>query len=218
MQDLRSYSSRTRLNAMYHNSNSLTEGRGRSNTTRSTSSSRSNSLVGHTLPSWTKFYYGGGERRYLITPRSSISGDDSRPSSSFQTGSPNTDLFPTSLYVPRRRPRDPREVNQEPDARQSLESSLQITPAPTSGHPSPQISDIDSVQEGKAPVRRYQGFRTWSMSSIWSPHLRVDKRMTRQSVWDRPPSLTWSTEGGWFGRRNVQILMFILDFFVLLLG
>jgi len=49
------------------------------------------------------------------------------------------------------------------------------------------------------------------MSSIWSPHLRLDRRATRRSVWE-PPSVNWSTEGGWFGRRNVQIVMFIVGF------
>ncbi|RFU33882.1 hypothetical protein B7463_g2451, partial [Scytalidium lignicola] len=209
MQDLRSYSSRTRLSGLYNNSSPLNVER--TYTMRSTGSSRSNSLVGQALPTWARLYYGSGERRYLSTPgssRSSSSGDESRPSSAFQSRSPSIDL-PANLYNPRRRPR---EMIEQQDDRQSTVGSLEITPVPPSRDPSEQHSELPSGQERRNPVRRHPGFRTWSMSSIWSPHLRLDKRTVRRSVWERPPSMTWSTEGGWFGRRNVQILMFVFGF------
>lgn len=187
MQDLRARPSRTRLSSMYNGSDN-----GRTNTMRSTTSSRANSLLGNSIPTWARLYYGSGERRYLGAPGSSTEGTDSR-ASSFRSGSPNTDHFPLSIYSPRRRPR-------EMNARDGLgpgRGSLEITPAP---------------QDGYAARDSHAGrFRTWSMSSLWSPHLRVDRRAARRSVWE-PPSISWSTEGSMFGRRNVQIVMFIAGF------
>lgn len=192
MQDLRARPSRTRLSGFFSVASS---DNGRTNTMRSTASSRANSLLSNSIPTWAKLYYGSGERRYLGAPGSSTEGTDSR-SNSFRTGSPNTDHFPLSIYSPRRRPR---EMN--PQAGPSANrGSLDITPAPQLGSDGQLIND---------PYSRRIG--TWSMSSIWSPHLRRDRRATRHSVWE-PPSVNWSTEGGWFGRRNVQIVMFIAGF------
>jgi hypothetical protein len=162
---------------------------------RSTTSSRANSLLASSIPAWARLYYGSGERRYLGAPGSSTEGSESR-SSSFRSGSPNTDHFPLSIYSPRRRPREINPHAAGPSARGSLE----ITPAPQLGSDGRLIND---------PYPRH--FRTWSMSSIWSPHLRLDRRATRRSVWEAP-SVNWSTEGGLFGRRNVQIVMFIAGF------
>ena len=191
MQDLRARPSRTRLSGFFN----TTSSDGRTNTMRSTTSSRSNSLLASSIPTWARLYYGSGERRYLGAPGSSTEGTDSR-ASSFRSGSPNTDHFPLSIYSPRRRPRDINPGVREP----STQGSPEITPAPQLGSDGQLIHD---------PYSRR--FRTWSMSSIWSPHLRLDRRATRRSVWE-PPSVNWSTEGGWFGRRNVQIVMFIAGF------
>ncbi|KUJ11788.1 uncharacterized protein LY89DRAFT_234471 [Mollisia scopiformis] len=192
MQDLnlRTRPSRSRLSGFFSISDN-----GRTNTMRSTTSSRANSLLGNSIPTWAKLYYGSGERRYLGAPGSSTEGTDSR-SNSFRTGSPNTDHFPLSIYSPRRRPREvnPRDINR------SARGSLEISPAPQLGSDGRLIHDPHAGR-----------FRTWSMSSIWSPHLRLDRRATRRSVWE-PPSINWSTEGGMFGRRNIQIVMFIAGF------
>ena len=192
MQDLRLRPSRTRLSGFFSVTSS---DNGRTNTMRSTTSSRANSLLASSIPTWARLYYGSGERRYLGAPGSSTEGSESR-SSSFRSGSPNTDHFPLSIYSPRRRPRD---INPHA-AGPSTRGSLEITPAPHLGSDGRLIND---------PYSRR--FRTWSMSSIWSPHLRLDRRATRRSVWE-PPSVNWSTEGGLFGRRNVQIVMFIAGF------
>lgn len=190
MHHVRRFPSRTRLSGFY----SVSSDNGRTNTMRSTSSSRANSLLASTIPTWARLYYGSGERRFLGVgaPGSSTEGSDSR-ASSFRSGSPNTDHFPLSIYSPRRRPR---EINAH--GGHSDRGSMEITPAPELGSDGRLIHD---------PYSRR--FRTWSMSSIWSPHLRLDRRATRHSVWE-PPSVNWSTEGGWFGRRNVQIVMFIV--------
>ena len=191
MQDLRRWPSRTRLSGFYSVNSS---DNGRTNTMRSTSSSRANSLLASTIPTWARLYYGSGERRFLGmgAPGSSTEGSDSR-ASSFRSGSPNTDHFPLSIYSPRRRPREIHAHGGNSDR-----GSMEITPVPQLGSDGRLIHD---------PYSRR--FRTWSMSSIWSPHLRLDRRATRHSIWE-PPSVNWSTEGGWFGRRNVQIVMFTI--------
>lgn len=48
-------------------------------------------------------------------------------------------------------------------------------------------------------------------SSIWSPHLQMDRRASRYSIWD-PPSVSWSADSGILGKRNVQVVLFILGF------
>jgi hypothetical protein len=191
MPNLRTFPSRSGLSGFYSISDN-----GRTNTMLSSSSSRANSLLASTIPTWARLYYGSGERRFLGVgaPGSSSDGSDSR-ASSFRSGSPNTDHLPLSIYSPRRRPR---EINAH--ARYSNRGSMEITPAP-------QLGSDGRLIRG----RNARGFRTWSMSSVWSPHLQRDKRATRHSIWGAP-SLTWSTEGGWFGRRNVQIVMFIFGF------
>jgi hypothetical protein len=191
MPDLRARPSRTGLSGFFSVTSS---DNGRTSTMRSTASSRANSMLASTIPTWARLYYGSGERRYLGAPGSSTEGTDSR-TNSLRTGSPNTDHFPLSIYSPRRRPR---EINAH--AGPASRGSLEITPAPQLGSDGQLVND---------PYSRK--FRTWSMSSIWSPHLRRDRRATRHSVWE-PPSVNWSTEGGWFGRRNVQIVMFIVGF------
>jgi len=190
LQEMRSRPSRTRLSGFFSSGSS---DNGRTNTMRSTASStRTNSLLSSSLPSWAKVYYGSGERSYLGAPGSSVGGESR--ANSFRSGSPNTDHFPNDLYSPRRRPRE-YETHGSPYRR-----SDEITPVPETGRDGQSIND---------PYSRK--FRTWSMSSIWSPHLRMDRRATRHSMWE-PPSVNWSTEGGWYGRRNIQLVMFIVGF------
>lgn len=151
-----------------------------------------------------RLYYGSGERRWLAgAPGSSTEGSvSSRPGSpmtSRYAGSPGTDHFPLGIYSPRRRPRD---VNPNQTSASPLRRSLEIRP------------HLDSrgnliQDDGDGPYTRHS--RRWRTSSIWSPHLRTDRRAARLSVWD-PPSFNWSTEDSWRGRRNVQIVMFVIGF------
>lgn len=198
MRELRARPSRRRLSGVLSIASS---DNGRSNTMLSTASSRANSILYSTIPAWARLYYGSGERRYLGAlgslsfTESSVSRASSFRASSFRSGSPNTDHFPAVIYSPRRRPR---ETN--PRVGPPSRGSSEITPAP-------QLASNERSVSVPCP-RRY---RTWSMSSIWSPHLRHDRRAIRHSVWV-PPSLNWSTEGSWFGRRNRQIVMFVAGF------
>ncbi|RDL35172.1 uncharacterized protein BP5553_07103 [Venustampulla echinocandica] len=193
MQDLRARPSRAFLSSGYFSSAS-SDDNGRTSTMRSTGSSRANSLLANSLPSWAKVYYGSGERRYLAAPASSAGSINSRQNS-FRSGSPNTDHFPINLHSPRRRPRELRLGGH------ATQDSLEVSSAEQSGGPERHINHPYNS-------RRY---RTWSLSSVWSPHLRMDRRATGHTMWD-PPSVNWSTDGSWHGRRNVQIVMFVMGF------
>lgn len=168
------------------------------------STSAEPSSFSHTDPCKIRLYYGSGERRWLAgAPGSSTEGSVSSPPGSplSHSGSPNTDHFPLSIYSPRRRPRDD---SRNPNQVSPLRRSLEILPAPqldSQGHL------IQDDQDG--PYARHS--RRWRTSSIWSPHLRTDRRAARLSVW-QPPSFSWSTEGSWTGRRNIQVIMFVFGF------
>ncbi len=153
----------------------------------SSASSRAASLTTGAIPAWARVYYGSGERRWLASALSLSDGgpDDGRPDSSsvnHRSGSPSTDHFPLNIYSARKRAR---EVRPGTGAR------------PDSG--------VASLETGVP--RRLRRIT----SSIWSPHLRTDRRASRYSVWD-PPSVQWSAESGAFGRRNVQVVMFMVGF------
>lgn len=138
-----------------------------------------------------RVYYGSGEHRFLGRRPSFLTiseGGDSRPPSSgfYNSESPNSENFPQAIFSPRRRAR---EVQPSPGQR----SSLEISQAP--------------------PQQDYRIFRTLKQktSSIWSPHLQTDRRATRYSMWD-PPSVTWSADSGILGKRNLQVVLFIVGF------
>ena len=145
-----------------------------------------------------RVYYGSGERRFLGRRPSfltiSESGDSRPPSSGFLgSESPNSENFPQAIFSPRRRAREV-----QPSQRAAPDqASMEISPAPA-----PQGND-------------YRVFRTLKQktSSIWSPHLQTDRRATRYSVWD-PPSVSWSADSGMLGKRNAQVVLFILGFIV----
>ncbi|KAK2604560.1 hypothetical protein N8I77_007478 [Diaporthe amygdali] len=183
--------SRQRLSDFFASSNSSERNLHSSHSSRSHTSS----LNSNSIPAWARLYYGSGERKFLrnmsISSMSDL-GTGSRPGSVQNSGSPTTDHFPLGIYSPRRRPHEAR-----PDSatqRLSTAGSMDIEPAP--------------AQE-ELGIRR--GLRRIT-SSVWSPHLRRDVRARdRYSVWD-PPSVSWSAESGMFGRRNVQVVLFVFGF------
>ncbi|KAK0621303.1 hypothetical protein B0T17DRAFT_508667 [Bombardia bombarda] len=186
---------RSGLSAFFSSSNSSNRNLHSSSSSRANSiSSRANSINGSTIPTWAKVYYGSGERRFLGAPSIIISeaGDSRPPSSTFQSdGSPNSNQYPMSLHNQRKRAREVFSgSNQRP---QSDSGSLNITSAPM-GH------DYNAFRAIKRKT-----------SSIWSPHLRMDRRASRYSVWD-PPSVSWSADTGVLGKRNLQVVLFILGF------
>ncbi|KAL2133963.1 hypothetical protein VTI74DRAFT_1319 [Chaetomium olivicolor] len=186
--DLEYRPSLTGLSGLYAN--------GSSRNLHSNSSSRANSFTS-TIPAWARVYYGSGERRFLGRRPSfltvSDSGESRPPSSGFLGGteSPATDNFPQAIYSPRKRAREVRQP-----------SGQHLSPE----HASMEISSAPQAQNSNI-------FRSLKQktSSIWSPHLQTDRRATRYSVWD-PPSVSWSVDSGILGKRNVQVVLFILGF------
>ncbi|KAK0711164.1 hypothetical protein B0H67DRAFT_277436 [Lasiosphaeris hirsuta] len=181
--DLQDQPSRTGLSAFFSSSNSSSRG------LHSSGSSRANSLNSSSIPAWARVYYGSGERRFIGAPSfvSLSETGDSRPGSSALPGgeSPNGDHFPMNIYSSRRRARE---------VRHQQSASLEISQAPPLGH------DYGVIRTLKRKT-----------SSIWSPHLRMDRRSRRYSVWD-PPSVSWSADTGIMGKRNAQVVLFILGF------
>jgi len=101
--------------------------------------------------------------------------------------SPSTGQFPAQLHSQRRRARE--------------------------SHPEPQSGELEIEQA--PPLQEYYSgvMRTLreKTSSIWSPHLRTDRRTSRYSVWE-PPSVSWSEDSGILGKRNAQVVLFIMGF------
>ncbi|KAI0816658.1 hypothetical protein GGR55DRAFT_247800 [Xylaria sp. FL0064] len=151
---------------------------------RSSTSSRSGSFTTTSLPTWARLYYGSGERRWLASPSVISEGDDNNPPNPWvQSGSPAPEQFHQNIRNPRRRPREPQDE-------------------------SPQAPALETTPPGIGDIRRAPKKKT---SSIWSPHLRPDNRASGYSIW-QPPSATWSTENSMFGRRNIQVVLFVLGF------
>ncbi|EPE07276.1 serine-rich protein [Ophiostoma piceae UAMH 11346] len=150
---------------------------------------------GH-FPSWARVYYGSGEHRALSAAPSVSDlgqGDDYmtgaiRPNSAFRR-SPSVDNGPLNLFNTRRRPREV----QANGARSYSEAV-----------------DMEAGDGGMLPAQRPRGLRRIT-SSIWSPHLQMDRRAARFSVWD-PPSVAWSDTSSRFDRRNMQVILFTIGF------
>ncbi|OTB08471.1 hypothetical protein M426DRAFT_7785 [Hypoxylon sp. CI-4A] len=157
---------------------------------RSSASSRAGSLTSSSLPSWARLYYGSGERRWLagssIRSISELGGTPPESPWVGGRGSPPHDQYPEAVYNPRRRP-------MEGELRHPRPSSMEIAPA----------SERGEIRLG--PKKK--------TSSIWSPHLRLDTRTSGLSVWNAP-SVTWSADSGVLGKRNIQVVLFVMGFLI----
>ncbi|KAI1757453.1 hypothetical protein F4782DRAFT_130236 [Xylaria castorea] len=152
---------------------------------RSTASSRTGSFSTNSIPTWARVYYGSGERRWLAsTSMIAEVDDDSPPQSPWSPGfSPPPEQYVQNIHNPRRRPREAQDIGPQPFPSETAQ---------------PEIGDIRRKPKKKS-------------SSIWSPHLRPDNRTSRYSLW-QPPSETWSAENRILGRRNIQLVLFVLGF------
>lgn len=175
-------------------------------TLRSSGSTRS--LNPFSLPTWARVYYGGGDRRFIIAQASSESmrslynGSmyNDPPYTNFLRHSPSAERFNATIRNPRRRPRD---ALPDMDPYEAAAASIATKPVNIDPRPSPPPSRMRSIARG---VRK-------QTSSIWSPHLRRDRRASKFSMWD-PPSAVWSTETRFDWRRNQQVVLFVLGFMV----
>ncbi|KAI0121801.1 hypothetical protein F4814DRAFT_190893 [Daldinia grandis] len=154
---------------------------------RSSVSSRAGSLVASSFPSWARLYYSSPDRRWLAPlSRSPSEVSDTRPASAWiGGGSPSNDQYTQPIYNPRRRPRDVSDPRSQP------EDLMEISPVVEAG-------DIQRTPKKKS-------------SSLWSPHLRQDTRASNFSMWNTP-SITWSADSGMFGKRNLQVALFVMGF------
>lgn len=182
--------SRSRLSDMFNHSNS---------SDRNLHSSASSRSFNNGIPTWAKLYYGSGERRFLRSASiSSASELSSRPGSGSMlqhSNSPNSDQFPTGLWSARRRPME--SGPGDPSHRRSATGSMSMPGGSADDH----VHDIGF----RRSLRRMT-------SSVWSPHLQRDVRaQNRYSIWDSP-SVAWSAESGMFGRRNLQVVLFVVGF------
>ncbi|KAB5570048.1 hypothetical protein GE09DRAFT_957836 [Coniochaeta sp. 2T2.1] len=155
-------------------------------------SSRANSLKG-SLPAWARVYYGSGERRFLSSASVAESDHSRPPSSAGHSGSPDPDNFPLNIYSARRR-------------------ANQVNP-PMDQRPFSESVDMDINVIPRQQEQDYRIFRSIKKktSSIWSPHLRTDRRASRYSMWE-PPSVTWTDDSGILGKRNLQVVLFMVGF------
>ncbi|RFU79197.1 hypothetical protein TARUN_3018 [Trichoderma arundinaceum] len=154
---------------------------------RSGHSSRNNSIsYTATIPAWARVYYGSGERRWLAAQPSNESMFSQFTSSlhrdSSHSRSPSYEQYTGDITNPRRRPR-------EFQRRRSESDSMDIRPHPFA-------AAAHNVKK--------------QTSSVWSPHLRQDRRASRYSIW-APPSLAESGEFD-IWQRNLQLVLFVLGF------
>ncbi|PNY23520.1 Uncharacterized protein TCAP_06534 [Tolypocladium capitatum] len=185
LEELHHRSPRTRLYSFLSNYSS-------DRNLRSSGSSRSNSLNRLAIPAWARLYYGSGERRFLAAQPSSDSlfseFNDGSQGGSFLSRSPSAERATAVIHGPRRRPPDatPRRGHREADSR---------------------------ADDGIAPYPAMPVFRRVKKqtSSVWSPHLRRDRRASRYTMWE-PPSAVWSTDGSCRCRQNLQPTLFVVGF------
>ncbi|RKF55204.1 putative serine-rich protein [Golovinomyces cichoracearum] len=167
----------------YFSSNSSENGR--TNTMRSSISTNSISLNLALIPAWARLYYGGGEQGLILSSRSSTGGLDSRQNS-FRASSPRYD-------------------NNISTTRNSRKLFSGLYSNETKAKLSPTGAPLKLHRSNSMP------YATWNIANLWSPHLRPDKRSRRACMWG-PPSVDFSDDSGVFGRRNIQVVMFILGF------
>lgn len=175
---------------------------------RSSGSQRSLNMF--SFPGWARLYYGGGERRFLIAQPSTDSMRSLYNGSLYNENpplppvsqnprlnrSPSAEQFTTNIRNPRRRPRD------------GPLSPGQLGPG------NDESGDIvpDSIRPPSRVVSIARRMKKQT-SSIWSPHLRPDKRASGFSMWD-PPEGPWSDDNGFDWKRNRQIVLFVLGFLI----
>ncbi|KAG6017701.1 hypothetical protein E4U43_000379 [Claviceps pusilla] len=180
---LRRHPSRTRLHSYL---SSIPSDRG----LRSAGSSHSYSFSRSYIPTWARVYYGGGERRLLSVCRSSES------------------LYSNFAKCAHHSPKLSRSTNFQASNsvkqtyHQRRASAVVVPTSPTmSNHGDPipyhQLSMIRRIRK--------------QTSSIWSPHLRRDRRAQMHSIW-RPPSIRFAAQESKLFRDRIQLVLFVLGF------
>ncbi|PHH85712.1 hypothetical protein CDD83_44 [Cordyceps sp. RAO-2017] len=162
---------------------------------QSSSSSCSSSLSRvSSIPAWARVYYGSGERRFLANKISSESlySQFDRPSraSSMLSQSPSAERFAAVIQNPRRRPR---EAVPSDELRNDMLAGSSVDAAPP-------VADICLPRRLREQT-----------SSVWSPHLRRDKRALGYRLGESP-STVLSSSAATISRRNLQPILFVVGF------
>ncbi|KAG5929757.1 hypothetical protein E4U42_004684 [Claviceps africana] len=161
---------------------------------RSAGSSHSNSFSRSYIPMWARLYYGSGERRLLSIRQSSESlySNFARcahhspmmgRSASFQSSIADKHVYHERHSSASAVPRSPTTFQPPWD---------NIAPIPPR-----QLSVIRRIRK--------------QTSSIWSPHLRRDRRAPTHSIW-RPPSIGYAARENKLFRDRIQLVLFVLGF------
>lgn len=157
----------------------------------SSGSSRSNSFIRTYIPTWAKLYYGSGEGRFLTIQHSSDS-LFSNFNASVQRRSVRS--RPSTAGCPPPMNDAPRQVSQH-----SRHAKTSSETASSTGNPLPsyRLAMVERIKK--------------QTSSIWSPHLRRDKRAQVYSFWRPPFSMLQFCQGD-LNRNRVQTVCFVLGF------
>ncbi|KAG5937155.1 hypothetical protein E4U59_004524 [Claviceps monticola] len=160
----------------------------------SAGSSRSTSSIRSYMPTWARLYYGGGERRFLLTRQSSES-----LCSNFTRHEHRSPPMGRSAGFQISQP-----ANQTYHQRQDLDSIV-LRSTITSRAP----SDSGDPKASHRQLYMIRKIRKQT-SSIWSPHLSRDKRALMYCLW-RPPSSVAARENT-LSLDRVQTFLFVLGF------
>ncbi|CCU77331.1 hypothetical protein BGHDH14_bghG003577000001001 [Blumeria hordei DH14] len=193
LQNLPTRPLRRRTSGFYSTTSSET---GRTNTMRSSASTRSSGLNLSLIPAWARLYYGSGESRLLCSSTNMNGALDSR-TNSLQASSPSSQFFSSNIYSPR---------NRQHESDQLREVSLDMNSEQN-------YSNAGSDERSSRGSTKERTGKEWIKNGLWSPHLRPDRLLKRSHFWD-PPSLDFASDESLFGRRKIQIVMFILGFLV----
>ncbi|KAG6036119.1 hypothetical protein E4U19_003817 [Claviceps sp. Clav32 group G5] len=160
----------------------------------SADSSRSTSSIRSYMPTWARLYYGGGERRFLLTRQSSES-----LCSNFTRYEHRSPPMGRPAIFQISQP-----AKQTYHQRQDLDSIV-----PTSAITSRAPSDNGDLKASHRQLFTIRKIRKQT-SSIWSPHLSRDKRALMYCLW-RPPSPIAARENT-LSLDRVQTFLFVLGF------
>ncbi|KAG6069366.1 hypothetical protein E4U30_006083 [Claviceps sp. LM220 group G6] len=156
----------------------------------SAGSSRSTSSIRSYMPTWARLYYGGGERRFLLTRQSS----ESLCSNFTRYEHRSPPMGRSAIF----------QISQPANQRQNLNSIVPRS-AITSRAPS-DSGDLKASHRQLSTIRKIRK----QTSSIWSPHLGRDKRALMYCLW-RPPSSVAAREKT-LSLDRVQTFLFVLGF------
>ncbi|CAG9944541.1 unnamed protein product [Clonostachys rosea f. rosea IK726] len=173
-------------------------------------SASTRSLNPLSFPAWARLYYCSGERRFLVAQASSDSirslyngslyNEQPPPGKAFMRHSPSLERIQHNAPLPSRAV-----VPQSLGAVLDPKNDQNEIPRPTISEIGP--CDEETPSRVASIVRRVKK----QTSSIWSPHLHLDRRASRYNIWGPPPE-EGSEGSGFDWLRNRQTALFVAGF------